>query len=277
MSSKPNIFLIPTDYSKVADCAINHALQLAKRLNGEIRLLHVVAKDNAVAENKQKLQKISADLTTAHNVKVDFIVRIGNIFDDIGKVATEIGASMIFMGTHGVKGFQHITGSYALKVITNSKVPFIVVQNRNIRDGYAKIVLPLELAKETKQKIALTIAMAKYFNSKVYVFTPLETDEYLTNTINRNINYTKNEMAIHKIPYEIHTAEKKGNFEKQLIVFAAKTDADLITMLNVQDIGLTEFIAGPNEQLIITNESKIPVLCLNPKDVTLSAGSILFS
>jgi nucleotide-binding universal stress UspA family protein len=272
-----NIFLVPTDYSKVADCAINHAVKLAQTLKGEIRLLHVVAKDKDVADNSTKLKKIAEDLSKSGNIKVDYIVRVGNIFDDIGKVASELSAQLIIMGTHGVKGFQHITGSHALKVITNSKVPFIVVQERNIRDGYGKIVLPLELAKETKQKIAITVAMAKYFNSKVYVFSPLETDEYLKNTATRNLNYTKSEMQIHKIPFETVVAEKSGNFVKQLLHFSAKMDADLITMLNIQDIGLSEFIAGPDEQQVITNETQIPVLCMNPVNVTVSTGSILFS
>lgn len=272
-----SIFLVPTDYSKVADCAINHAIKLAQTLQGEIRLLHVVAKEKDVNDNNEKLKKIAEQIESANNIKVEYIVRVGNIFDDIGKVASELNAQLIIMGTHGVKGFQHITGSYALKVITNSKVPFIVVQERNIREGYSKIILPLELAKETKQKISLTIAMAKYFHSKVYVFSPLETDEYLRNTATRNLNYTKSEMQIHKIPFEAVTAEKSGSFVKQLLHYAAKIDADLITMLNIQDIGLTEFIAGPDEQQIITNETQIPVLCVNPVNVMINKGSILFT
>ncbi len=270
------VFLVPTDYSKVADCAVNHAVKLAQTLNGEVTLLHVIAKEKELEENKAKLAKISAEISKANNIKVDHVVRVGNIFDDIGKVATEIKAQLIIMGTHGVKGFQHVTGSHALKVITNSKVPFIVVQQRNMREGYSKIVLPLELAKETKQKISLTISMAKYFNSKVYIFSPLETDEYLKNTVVRNLNYTKSEMQIHKISFETATAEKSGSFVKELLHYASKIDADLITMLNIQDKGLSEFIAGPDEQQIITNESQIPVLCINPVDVMISKG-VLFS
>jgi nucleotide-binding universal stress UspA family protein len=270
------VFLVPTDYSKVADCAVNHAVKLAQTLKGEVVLLHVIAKEKDVEENKLKLRKISKEISTASDVKVDFIVRVGNIFDDIGKVASEIKANLIIMGTHGVKGFQHVTGSHALKVITNSKVPFIVVQQRNIRQGYSKIILPLELAKETKQKISLTIAMAKYFNSKVYIFSPLETDEYFKNTAVRNLNYTKSEMQINKIPFETETAEKSGNFVKQLLQYSSKIDADLITMLNIQDKGLTEFIAGPDEQQIITNESQIPVLCINPVNVMIGKN-VLFT
>ena len=45
-------------------------------------------------------------------------VRVGNIFDDIGDVAAELGISLIFMGTHGSSRWQKIIGSRALKVIT---------------------------------------------------------------------------------------------------------------------------------------------------------------
>ena len=96
-----NIIIVPTDYSKVADCAVNHAIKLAQTLNGEIRLLHIVGKEKDVEENKVKLAKISADITKANNIKADYIVRVGYIFDDIGKVASEVNAHLIIMGTHG--------------------------------------------------------------------------------------------------------------------------------------------------------------------------------
>ena len=50
------------------------------------------------------------------------------------------------MGTHGASRWQKITGSNALKVITNSPVPFIIVQEKLIQDsGYDHIVVPLDL------------------------------------------------------------------------------------------------------------------------------------
>lgn len=128
MEITENLILVPTDYSEVADCAINHALKLASFLQGKIILMHVVAKEDEVKSNMEKLQKIADELQRTHIIKISPMVKVGNIFDDIGGVAKEINARLIIMGTHGVKGFQHITGSYAIKVITNSSTPFIVVQ-----------------------------------------------------------------------------------------------------------------------------------------------------
>ena len=37
-------------------------------------------------------------------------------------------ASAIIMGTHGAKGMQKLFGSFAMKVIISTSVPFMVVQ-----------------------------------------------------------------------------------------------------------------------------------------------------
>ena len=275
MNTSDNIILVPTDYTAVADCAINHALKLASILHGEIALLHVVAKETEVNSNKEKLTTIASDLQKQHTLKISCIVKVGNIFDDIGAVATEIKAKLIIMGTHGVKGFQHITGSYALKVITNSSTPFIVVQKRNIRDGYKNILLPMDLTKESKQKVELTIKMAKYFNSKVHIFTPLESDEFESNKVTRNMFFAIKELEKAGIAYDAQVAPKQGGFIKQMLAHAAALDADLIAIVNNQEKGIPEFVAGLDERQIITNDAQIPVLSINPIQASLT-GSVLF-
>lgn len=265
-----NVILVPTDFSKVAECAVNHAVKIASTLKGEISLLHVIAKEKDMEATREKLQKVADEVGQKNNIKVNSIVRIGNIFDDIGDVAKEIGAKLIIMGTHGIKGFQHITGSHALKVITNSSVPFIVVQEKNIKDGYGNIVLPLDLSKDTKQKLTLTVMMAKNFKSKVHLIYPYESDEFLANTILRNLAFAKKTLEENNIPYTVKQPEDKGNFVKQIIKHAASIDADLIAIMNSQDKGLGEFISGPDEQQIIANEAQIPVMCINPTRVTVS-------
>ncbi|MDQ3192813.1 MAG: universal stress protein [Bacteroidota bacterium] len=273
MKTRSNLILVPTDFTKVADCAIEHAIKIAKTLEGEISLLHVVAKQAQVDVAKDKLQTISEDITKKHGVKVNIITRIGNIFEDIGDVAAEIGAGLIIMGTHGVKGFQHITGSHALKVITNSSVPFIVVQEKSIKNGYEEIVLPLSLSRETKQKLSSTVKIAKYFKSKVFIITPKEDDEFLNNAVKRNLAFAKNYLSEQRVPYSVKMADEKGSFVKQVIKYAVSIDADLIAIVNSPDGSvLPDFLGSADEQQIITNESQIPVLCINPAQVTISGG-----
>lgn len=273
---KVKSILVPTDFTNEAHTAINHAVNLAVTLKGEVVLLHVVANKNDVDGVKAKLaeeEKIAKEYNST--VPVKSLIRVGNIFDDIGDAAAEIDASIIIMGTHGASGWQKVAGSYALKVITNSSVPFIVVQNEAMnRGGYDKILAPLDLHNETKQKLEIVADMAKYFGSEVHIITPKETDEFLSKKLNGNIAWAKKYLAERGIVCETHIADK-GNFVKNLISLASQLDIDLISIMNLQKNSLMGMFGSSYEQSIITNEAEIPVLCVNPRDVT--KGGTVFS
>jgi nucleotide-binding universal stress UspA family protein len=167
------------------------------------------------------------------------------------------------MGTHGVKGLQFILGSYAVKVITNSSVPFIVVQERGIGQGYKKIVLPMDMTKEAKQKLAMTISIAKTFGSKVLILHPEEKDPFQKKTIDNNVAMAKSDLRSHGVDFEVSVAPE-GNFVKNLLSYSAKNQADLIAIVNGQEAGFPEILAGTDERTIITNEAQIPVMIVNP-------------
>lgn len=267
--------LVPTDFTKEAHTAINHAVELADTIEGEVILLHVVDNKDDVEPAKVKLaeeQKLANEMEGS--VPVRTMIRIGNIFDDIGDAAAEINASMIIMGTHGASGWQKVAGSHALKVITNSSVPFVVVQNDMMHaGGYDKILIPLDLHNETKQKLEIVADMAKYFDSEVHIFTPKETDEFLSNKLNGNIAWAKKYLADKGIKSATHVSEK-GNFVKNMISTAKDLDIDLISIMNLQKNSLMGMIGSSYEQSIITNEAQIPVLCVNPKVVSSAGGSV---
>lgn len=263
-----NHFLVPTDFTSVADCALQHAISVAKTVNGHVTLLHVIGKEAERKTAQTKLAEIASKASAESGVAIESVVKEGNIFDDIGGVAETLGAKLIFMGTHGVKGMQHITGSYAVKVFTNSNVPFVVVQERGIRGGYKNIVLPMDLTKESKQKLDLTIKMAEYFGAKIHIFSQHETDDFIKKSIMLNTNYAKNELQKKGVPFVIQEAKESGHFVKQLLDYAKNNDADLIAIVNSQERGVHELLHGTDERATITNEAQIPVLVVNPAHVT---------
>ena len=56
------------------------------------------------------------------------------------KLAEQINASAIIMGTHGAKGMQKVFGSFAMKVIISTGVPFMVVQENAIIKDFKNLV-----------------------------------------------------------------------------------------------------------------------------------------
>jgi NTP pyrophosphatase (non-canonical NTP hydrolase) len=159
-------------------------------------------------------------------------VRIGSIFEDIGAFAAEHQAELIVMGTHGAHGWQHITGSHALKVVTSSQVPFIIVQEKAVKaSGYDSIVVPMDLHKETKQKLSIVANLAQYFKSKVHVVTPDETDEFLRHQVRSNITFSEGFFKDRGIEMTSAVVPSSG-FDKEVVKYAVSVDADLIAIMD---------------------------------------------
>jgi nucleotide-binding universal stress UspA family protein len=271
--AKKKTILVPTDFTKVADCAMNHAMKLAERSRADVVLLHIVDKTNHVDEAMTKLE-LEAGRARQWNttVKVTPLVRVGSVYEDIGDAAAEIGAGLIIMGTHGMRGMQFITGSRALRVITNSTVPFIVVQERLIKDeGYRDIVVPMDLHKESRHKLTLVADMAQYFKSRVHLVVPKETDEFLHHQLENHLKFANsfmNERGVEHTSVILDT--DSDEFVKGLIRYAVKVDADLIAIVNMLQNSIFGVLGVPNEQEVITNEPMVPVLTMNPLNNTVS-------
>ena len=260
---KQKSFVVPHDFTPAADIALQHAIASAKATNTVIQLLHVVANESEIKESSIKLDQVIESNVT-DGVELIPNIRIGNIFDDIRDFASEHQAELIFMGTHGAHGWQHVVGSNALKVVTDSHVPFIIVQEKAVKStGYDTIVVPMDLHKETKQKLSIVANLAKYFNSKVHVVTPIETDSYLKHQLESNRLFA--EKFFNDRGLDITTAIlPSSGFDKEVVKHAVSVDADLIAIMNLNRSSFLNVITSNYEQYMITNDALIPTLIVNP-------------
>ncbi len=269
-------FIVPHDFTPVADNALEHAIATAKPLEATVFVLHVVPKEKNIRDAETKLSGIISRFAE-EGVELIPSVRVGSIFEDIGEFAAEHHAELIFMGTHGAHGWQHITGSHALKVITSSSVPFIIVQEKGVKPtGYDDIVVPMDLHKETKQKLAIVANLATYFHSRVHVITPDESDEFLRHQVLANISFANKFFADRGIDVTTTVAPSSG-FDKEVVKQAINLDADLIAIMNLNRSNFFGSMTANYEQYIITNDAKIPALVVNPIDLNPYGQSVLFS
>lgn len=266
------LILVPTDFSKVGENALNHAIKVATNANAEVCMLHVVHKSDMLAEARAKLKIAKERAKQEYGFDVITVARVGTIFEDIGDMAEELEATLVIMGTQGLRGLQFITGGRALRIVTNANTPFIIVQERPIREnGYDDIVVPLDLHKETKQKLDLVADMAKYFDSRIHIIVPDETDEFLKNQVTRNLHSARAFFDQMEIPHTTRIAEYKGDFDDAIIDYAVELDADLISIMNLPGSSLANIIGGNYVQNIITNKAQIPAMLLNPRQVTTAS------
>jgi nucleotide-binding universal stress UspA family protein len=270
------VILVPTDFSEVCDNAIHHGAEMAVSLKFKLCLVHIInketksfmKKENLTEEDiKSRLQNLANGVKEQYKIEVDSIVREGSIFVTIEEISTEVGANLIILGTHGKVGFQHIMGSFALKVVSSSHVPVIVVQKRDFGHGYKNIVLPVSNDFEARQKVQWATLIAKTYDSKVHILRIHESNFSLDSRLKIITNQITEEFDKQKVKYEVTITEKGGNFAKQVINYAVENKADLIAAVTKRDQFLPEYTFEPWSEKMMFNSAQIPVMCINPVEL----------
>lgn len=263
-----NIILVPTDFSEVCENATLQAAEAAQFFKYELHLLHVIDKNtNAYLKEENlgiesiysKLQEIADALVAKYGIDVKIKAEDGDIFTTIKSVAQHIGAKLVYLGTHGKVGMQKLTGSFALKVITDSPAPVIVVQKRKFNKGFRNILLPITSDAGPWEKTKWASFMAKQLNAKVHLMSiPGKSIENTANTLTKYFEENN-------VEYTSTIVEKSANFSQQVIEYATSNNYDLIMIMTNPDTSWTKYILGSYDEEIIFNSSQIPVMCINPR------------
>ncbi len=264
--------LITWDFTEKSGFALEHGINLAQHLNTSVTLIHIVKKDKDIDEVQTRIDTIAKETEKKYNIKTNAVVPVGSIFSTISEVATDIHAEMVIMGTHGMKGMQKLIGSWALKVIAGSKVPFIVVQAPPTSHGFEKIVFPLDFRKENKEKTNWVYYIGRLYNSTFYIIKDKVNDKKFRKGVQSNLMFVEKFLKSNEIPYEIHTPPGKKDFTTETIEFAHELNADLLLIMTTKNIGVADYVVGASEQQIISNKYEIPVMCVNPRPAKLGGG-----
>lgn len=258
-----NLFIVPHDLTSVGDKALQYALFLAKPKSTTIELLHIVSDNTKIEEANSQLQSIIEKLNfPASDIEVSAHVKVGSIFDDIGKIAEEKNASLIIMGTHGAKGMQKLFGSYAIKVVTSTIVPFLVVQDSVLQNKMNKIIVPLDETKESLQIIKHVVNIARLFDSEVHIVAEKQRDPRLLQQVKIRISLVKKECQDKGVQPEVHFLEGSKSYSKKILNFAKKNEADLIALAYYSS---SIFSLNNHVQSLLTNDENLPCLIVNSK------------
>lgn len=146
--------LIAIDYNPTAQNIAETGYSLAKSMNAEITLLHVVAdytyyssldyspimgfdsfsnlgmlQTNTVTDLQSAAQEYLKKIKThLGDPAIKTIVKDGDSGDAIIDAAKELNADVIVMGSHSRRGLEKILmGSVAEKVLRNSQIPLFII------------------------------------------------------------------------------------------------------------------------------------------------------
>ena len=264
MGKSEKTIVVPHDFTQIGDYALEHALVISPIMENDIVLVHIVKDNGEIPLAEKHCEEIAEETFKKHFIRPRFIVREGSIFKEISAIAEEVNANLIIMGTHGRKGIQKLTGSWALKVVVSSTVPFIIVQAPPAKRRFEKIIFPIDFRSENKEKIQWVNYLSAYYKTKFYIIKQNYKDRLFQTKIKNNLAFTKKFLDSKGIEYEIITAPGKKKFYQETIEYAKVVEADMILVMTTKDISFADYALGADEQHIIANNEKIPVMCVNP-------------
>lgn len=279
-STKTPLILVTTDFTEVSDFAIDNAVRMARILNGKLLILHIIDKYTRRMLKKEekgedfvdeKLKKIAGKIEGENGIEVIPLVEKGNIFKVIAGIAKKHDALLHFLGTHGKKGIQWIIGSFALKVVKRSPVPVIVIQKKSGNINYRKFVFPLDLQPGSKQKVKWAKILYNTAGSRFDIIVENYGDDYNDRKLKADLKQLMEIMDYHSIPYTTTFSKPRGSFANQTIAFAGEQNADVIMITSDPD-KLTWNPFNKEEERVLYNEEKIPVMFINSKNLRLVIG-----
>ena len=277
-----NKILVPVGFSEQSLAALKQACLIAKIKKSEVIILSVIEEQSKISgllidkpfeeirsKVKDKLDEISEMHSSKFSVKVDSMVASGKIYEQIVEVSSMINANLIVMGTNGSpKGvIKKFIGSNAERVVRLSNIPVITIKENTSTENFDNIILPLDLGKETKEKVTFAIEYARYWNSIiriVSVFLKDNTNE--KNILIKNLNQVSNFIsnAGVKCTSELIEGEKKQSLGDFVINYEKKFDSDLIIiMTKKEELALSNNLSVTARYII--HNSKIPVMSIKPK------------
>jgi len=263
--------VVPVDFSSGSVKALENAVIIAKKIDGEIGVIHVNKvksfasifgghkTEGNVGDIERDMQSLIKSVDFK-GINVSTTLRTGNVAKEIAQYAEEAPAYMIIIGTHGESGHNESwMGSNAIKVITSAPCPVLSMPYSEKPFDLKKIVVPIDTTITTRHKVPFTAELANFFRAEIIVAAVCvdESTEFV-NKLDSYCYQVRKFLNQANVPneYEFLTG---NNVTNMTIEYAKKINADMISIMTDQDSSI--FMSSPAQQMV--TRSPIPVLTMN--------------
>jgi len=138
--------LVPTDFSDLSKVAIRYALDMAKKMNGKVTLLHAIDTAQYASSMRLRLSSLIDELVKIAHEDFDVLLAEVNkmnkggkpvkhaieqgvsFVDTVAKFANKNKSNLIIMGTHGASGLKKVVmGSNTVSMLEASSIPVLAI------------------------------------------------------------------------------------------------------------------------------------------------------
>lgn len=273
--------LVPTDFSKPAQIAIDVASDIARKANGEVILLHVVEEASGTSFNitgevdvsggwedklftmkliersKKQMAKVYEEVK-ATGVKVKQELRLGTAFHGMRDIITEHKVDLVVMGAAGHSKLEEmIIGTNTEKVVRHAKCPVLTVHKKPVTTDFKNIVYATSMSAEEEIFSRIVRTTQQLFDATIHLVR-----------INTPGNFQR-DIVVKKYMQDFAKKLQLKNYtinifndlteEEGIIYFADSINADLIALATHGRTGFAHVLAGSIAEEVVSH-SKRPVL-----------------
>ena len=274
--------IVPIDFSKHSEYALETAAMLAKKHNSELIALHMLEMSDSMLldsdnEHNEKTvffyklaeKKFNEFLAKDYleGLEVVPLVKHYKVFKEVSDVAMEQNADLIVMGSHGTSGFTEIfVGSNTEKVVRHSETPVLVVKSKPLNVDYKTVIFASDFSEEAINPYINASKMLETFGANVHLLhvnvpgekfkSTGEMENAITNFLQKADGNLNRMNAVHYV--------SDNSVEKGILNYAKKADADLIVIPTHGRKGLAHFFEGSISE-DLANHANLPVITFKIK------------
>jgi len=278
--------LVPTDFTEQSENALKFAYQIAKKIKGEIELLHVLDASEGDPYSGMNSIHLSGEMSGGEgidriyfakllektterfeaikarpefsNVKIFHKMQTGTPYKNISKETENGKVDLIVMGTSGVNDWEEaFVGSNAERVVRNAKCPVFTIQNEVSVDNIKNIAYASDFKFNHEHLVDLVKEIGDMLKAKIHLVKVNTPADFKNDKSNYGILKSfaeENKFSNYELHVYNHEEEEDG-----IICFSESFGIDMIVMATEGRTGFSRLLEGSIAEDVI-NFSKIPVL-----------------
>jgi nucleotide-binding universal stress UspA family protein len=269
-------FIVPIDFSVDSLKGLEWALLFSRKLPINIQMVYVLThgsnlqpsemeEEHKIAMNQfeKLMEEHSSQL--GKDSKLKYIIKKGKVYREVVNQVNSFEKGVLSTSTHGASGFEELfIGSNALKIMAATEQPVFTIRQGPVPTDIKKIVIPIKLDLDTRQKTPMAGDIAELFGAELHVVTITSNKnkqdlERLETYGNQVVNFFK--------ARNLKTVSKTliGDSMPNLTCnYAEAVDADMIAIMSGDIDKLNIFLGSYAQQMV--NKANVPLLSITPTE-----------
>lgn len=275
--------LLPTDFSPNADNALNFAVEIARKIKGNLILLHAYSvqlidpnmpaeiylsayqeEEKSAKENLEELSKriseSNKDINGNNIFTTEAIVTQGLVVDEVLSLIKDFKIDIVIMGTHGASGItEMILGSNAASIIEKATVPVLAIPGNAVYKDINNLVYAYDDIKSGLPSFKWLLEFAKIYDSEITLLHIIESGKDTADINQKEFEKIRQTVTYDKIRLEL---VKEENILEGINDYVNSNNVNVLAMA-IRKRTLLDKIFSRSLTKKMAYHTRIPLLALH--------------